>query len=444
MTKLFEQPGERIFFILLDYWYYEGDAVNGHLVCCATGICAVWGVMAVVIEYPDTVAVRQLGLLNMPFSDLVKYCVLGVSVVLLLLAVSIFLWQIFRCYTRTHGTQDTSDFGLEYYTTPDFVMPRTTDVGTGLRSLPSTVNDGELEEPSQDKQVSGSLSFSVFYEPLLSRLVVTILQAEGLPRRSQAHRPHPFVRVRLMWAGQENQEVKRLLMNEKVDGGEPHALCTVLQEWNTHMVRDSCSPVFGEQFVYDLLHRQDLPGVTLRMEVKDFDKFSRHMVLGEVRVPLGHLDMCYPLELQELLQTPRKDAVGQVLLSLKFLPAAQRLEVGLLKIRTLQTVTNLDTALYGRISVQCNQYRQRHQKTTAVRQSPVTVFNQVLMFSLLEFPPQECSVAISVYETDANRKHKHLVGHMTVGKERRSEDQHWTMMMQALRQPIAVWHQLLI
>ena len=32
-----------------------------------------------------------------------------------------------------------------------------------------------------------------------------------------------------------------------------------------------------------------------------------------------------------------KDPVGQVLLSLRFLPAAQRLEVGVLKIRTLQT-----------------------------------------------------------------------------------------------------------
>ena len=41
-------------------------------------------------------------------------------------------------------------------------------------------------------------------------------------------------------------------------------------------------------------------------QVKDFDGFSRHMVLGEVRVPLRHLDMSYPLELREPLQTPQK------------------------------------------------------------------------------------------------------------------------------------------
>ncbi|KAG7251204.1 hypothetical protein CRUP_029111 [Coryphaenoides rupestris] len=138
--------------------------------------------MAVIIEYPDTVAARQLALLNMPFPDLVKYCVLSVSLLLLLLALIIFLWQLLRCCQQTNAAPHTSDYYLESSTTPDFlVAPRT--------------------------MVSGSLRFIVFYEPPpQSRLVVTILQAEGLPRRSQAHKPHPFVRLRLMWAGQEDQE----------------------------------------------------------------------------------------------------------------------------------------------------------------------------------------------------------------------------------------------
>lgn len=41
-------------------------------------------------------------------------------------------------------------------------------------------------------------------------------------------------------------------------------------------------------------------------QVRDFDKFSRHTVLGEVRVPLGKLNISYPLELQEDLQIPQK------------------------------------------------------------------------------------------------------------------------------------------
>ncbi|XP_056453935.1 synaptotagmin-2-like [Gadus chalcogrammus] len=402
--------------------------------------------MAVIIEYTDMLGVKHLGLQNMPFPDLVKYCVLGVSGLLLLLALGIFLWQIFRCCTRNNATQDTSDDYWESHTVASFLQgPSALNGGPGRRRTlnhPPTLKGGatrELGEPSEDK-VSGSLRFSLFYEPLPSRLVVTILQAEGLQRRSQAHRPHPFVRLRLMWEEPENQEQKSSLMNEKGEGEQP-ALCSALQEWHTRVVRDSCSPLFGEQFSCALLRQHDLPRVTLRMEVKDFDGFSRHMVLGEVRVPLRHLDMSYPLELQEPLQTPQKDPVGQVLLSLRFLPAAQRLEVGVLKIRTLQT--DSDSALHARISVRCDQSKLRQQRTTAVHQGQVTVFNQVLMFSLLEFPPQECSIALSVYKTGGNRRHKHLVGQLTVAKQRRAEDLHWTLMMHSVRQPIAMWHQLL-
>ena len=49
--------------------------------------------------------------------------------------------------------------------------------------------------------------------------------------------------------------------------GEQPALCSVLQEWHTRIVRDSCSPLYGEQFSCALLRQQDLPRVTLRMEV---------------------------------------------------------------------------------------------------------------------------------------------------------------------------------
>ena len=72
---------------------------------------AVWGAaMAVIIEYTDMLVVKHLGLQNVPFPDLVKYCVLGISLLLLLLALAIFLWQILRCCTQTNATQDTSRY----------------------------------------------------------------------------------------------------------------------------------------------------------------------------------------------------------------------------------------------------------------------------------------------------------------------------------------------
>lgn len=45
-------------------------------------------------------------------------------------------------------------------------------------------------------------------------------------------------------------------------------------------------------------------------QVRDFDKFSRSTVLGDVRVPLGQLNISYPLELQEDLKIPQKVLQG--------------------------------------------------------------------------------------------------------------------------------------
>ncbi|MEQ2163381.1 hypothetical protein GOODEAATRI_029485, partial [Goodea atripinnis] len=116
----------------------------------------------------------------------------------------------------------------------------------------------------------------------------TIKKVEGLVDSSQISGLKPFVKIRLMLAGPKGTEVEGL----------------------------------KEQ------------------EVRDFDRFSRNTVLGEVRVPLGQLNITYPLELQKDLQTPQKDLVGEVLLSLKYLPTSQRLEIALLKVRTALTETS--------------------------------------------------------------------------------------------------------
>lgn len=102
-------------------------------------------------------------------------------------------------------------------------------------------------------------------------------------------------------------------------------------------------------------------------------------------------------------------------------------------------------ALYARISVQCNQSKLRYQKTSVVARCLVTVFNEILMFSLPEFPLEQCKILVYVYETHTTKKStKHLIGQLTVGKEKSSEDKHWSLMMRSIRQPIAKWHGLLI
>ncbi|XP_047451407.1 synaptotagmin-9 [Mugil cephalus] len=405
------------------------------------------------------------GALRMPFSIVIKYSILGISVTLLLLALAILAWQILRFCTQTRGTyvqQGAVNTDLLYTeekptTAENYAGAPSTkeeNVSTEAHRLSRCLSqaassgcspaDGDIAEQTTIKKVDGTLRYSIYYDRLQSSLVVTVLQVEGLLEHSENHSLQPFVKVRLMWAGSEAVELDDL-KDEEVEGTK-RVLWTVLQEWRTRIVKGSCNPVFGDQFSCILQEdKNNLHHFNLRMEVRDFDKFSRHTVLGEVRVALGQHNITYPLELQEELQFPQKDLVGEVMLSLKFLPTSQRIEVGLLKVRIPLTETSSDSVLHARVSIQCNQSKLRYQKTSAVARCLVTVFNEVLMFSLPEFPLDQCKILVSMYETRAGRKStRQMIGQLSVGKERRSEDEHWTLMMHSVRQPVAKWHGLML
>ncbi|KAE8295973.1 Synaptotagmin-5 Synaptotagmin IX [Larimichthys crocea] len=418
--------------------------------------------MVLMIDQPAPVRLLSAaGDLRMPFPDLIKYCILGISITLLLLALGILAWQAFRCCTQTPTTYTQQVSSNLLYSD---MKPRTAgnyseapstrmeDASTEVHRLSrclsqgsfpsseSTEAEGDMGEQDNVKKVDGSLRFSVYYDQLQSQLVVTVLQVEGLVE--QKHRLQPFVKLSLMWSDSVGVEVEDST-DDEAEGMAP-VLWTVLQEWRTRIVKGSCSPLFGDQFSCILQEHKELRHLNLRMEVRDFDKFSRNTVLGQVRVPLGQLKISYPLELQEDLQIPQKDLVGEVLLSLKFLPTSQRIEVGLLKVKTAITEMCSDAALYARISVQCNQCKLRYQKTSIVARCLVTVFNEVFMFSLPDFPLQQCKIVVSVFETRTTRKPtKHLIGQLAVGKEKSSEDKHWSLMMSSVRQPVAKWHGLL-
>lgn len=404
--------------------------------------------------------------LSMPFSEIVKYLILAVSITLLLLALGMLAWQIVRCCTHTHARytkQDAVNSDLRYLEEKcsakgsSSAAPCTKTIAANteacrlgrcfsLASFPSSSSsqsDGEMGEKATSRKAEGSLRFSVFYDQLQNQLVVTVLQAEGLSQDRTTRGLQPFVKIRLMFA--ESAANMEEFDNDEREATPP-VLWTVLQEWKTRVVKGSCSPLFGDQFTCILQEEEDLlRHIQLRMEVRDYDKFSRHSVLGEVRVPLGQLHSSYPLELQEGLQTPQKDPVGRVMLSLKFLPTSQRLEVGLLKIRTVRTQSHANEALYARITVHCNQSKLPYQKTSAVPRCPLTVFNEVLIFSLPESPADQCKVLVYVYESHTPKKSsKHLIGQLSVGKDKSSEDEHWSLMMRSVRQPVAKWHGLLI
>ncbi|MGH0122300.1 UNVERIFIED_CONTAM: hypothetical protein FKN15_033317 [Acipenser sinensis] len=122
----------------------------------------------------------------------------------------------------------------------------------------------------------------------------------------------------------------------------------------------------------------------------------------------------------------------------------QKLEDEIKKLSRCLSATSSIT-LYARVTIVCNQCRLKQQKTSLKSKWGITVFNEVLTFSLLDSNIRECVIAVSVYETIINQKNsKRLIGQAILGKRKAGEDEHWCLMMQSLRQPIAKWHSLLI
>ncbi|XP_033913345.1 synaptotagmin-6-like isoform X2 [Acipenser ruthenus] len=353
--------------------------------------------------------------LRMPFSDGVKYTLLGISVSLFAIAALILTWQLYQYFKRkpkpsgkvkSYQSVDDKQAGNTIFEAADKesdiqkhdykVQKLEDEIKKLSRCLSATSSISEqdsadfqsITEADAQMNIHGKLRFSVSYNREQSQFAVTVLDATDLPVRDFSQSTNPFVKVKLL---------SGLLSKQ------PNLQC-VLQEWETKTVKNSRNPVFGSQFSCPLTEKE-LKTITLKLE----------------------------------------DSVGEILLSLKYLPTAQRIEVGLLKIKTASLTSNQDKALYARVTIVCNQCRLKHQKTSLKSKWGITVFNEVLTFSLLDSNIRECVIAVSVYETIVHQKNsKRLIGQAILGKRKAGEDEHWCLMMQSLRQPIAKWHSLLI
>ena len=101
----------------------------------------------------------------------------------------------------------------------------------------------------------GKLHFSIVYIPETEALVVTILQAEDLPPKDFSGTSDPYVKL-------------YLLPDRK-------------QKFQTKVHRKTLNPEFNEQFVFSVPIK-DVYQRVLQFSIYDFDRFSRHDLIGVV------------------------------------------------------------------------------------------------------------------------------------------------------------------
>jgi hypothetical protein len=116
------------------------------------------------------------------------------------------------------------------------------------------------------------------------------------------------------------------------------ALCPEVdsRKRQTTIRRNDPNPFFDQHFKFPISH-EDLQSKSLILQVFDYDRFSRNDVIGEVRMSMDEFDVTSNIEVWGEITKNKKppEELQEVLVSLSYLPSAERLTVVLLKARNL-------------------------------------------------------------------------------------------------------------
>ncbi|XP_075766337.1 synaptotagmin-2 isoform X2 [Pelodiscus sinensis] len=281
------------------------------------------------------------------------------------------------------------------------------------------LTEGEGEEEEKEPENLGKLQFSLDYDFQANQLTVGILQAAELPALDMGGTSDPYVKV-------------FLLPDKK-------------KKYETKVQKKTLNPVFNETFVFKVPY-QELGGKTLVMAIYDFDRFSKHDIIGEVKVPMNTVDLGQPVEEWRDLQGGEKEEpekLGDICISLRYVPTAGKLTVCILEAKNLKKmdVGGLSDP-YVKIHLTQNGKRLKKKKTTVKKKTLNPYFNESFSFEIPFEQIQKVQVVITVLDYDKLGKNE-AIGKIFVGSSASgTELRHWSDMLANPRRPIAQWHSL--
>ncbi|KAL8598478.1 hypothetical protein ACOMHN_032755 [Nucella lapillus] len=337
--------------------------------------------------------------------------------------------------TSFHSMSSSGGSDSMYLTTPEGVCvenvekdgatPEKEENEQGVAEAAQLARSGQ--PPQQQPTTLGNLSFTVQQDEAKNALVVSILRADGLPPPRDPST-----------TGGLDPYVKLQLLPEKK------------HKCKTRVVRKTLSPQYDEIFTFYGISAAQMGGITLHFVVLSFDRFSRDEIIGEVIYPLSDAD----LETRDLTVTRditprhlkfRSQGRGELLVSLCYQPAANRLGVVVLKARSLpkMDISGLSDP-YVKIYLLYNGQRIAKKKTHVKKRTLNPVFNESFLFDV---PYNEglhnISLEFLVLDWDRMTKNE-VVGRLEVGvKFGGQEASHWNEVINCPRKQIAEWHKLL-
>ncbi|XP_029913881.1 synaptotagmin Va isoform X2 [Myripristis murdjan] len=280
--------------------------------------------------------------------------------------------------------------------------------------------EGEEKKEEEEKENFGKLEYTLDYNFTDNQLIVGILQAQDLAAMDIGGTSDPYVKV-------------YMLPDKK-------------KKFETKVQRKNLCPVFNETFTFKIPY-SELGGQTLVLQVFDFDRFGKHDVIGEIKIPMNSIDLGQPIhEWRDLVggEKEEQEKLGDVCISLRYVPTAGKLTVNIMEAKNLKKmdVGGLSDP-FVKIVLQHNGKRLKKKKTSVKQNTLNPYFNESFSFEIPFSQIQKVQLLITVYDYDKLGSNdpigKCWIGFGASGVGLR----HWSDMLANPRRPVAQWHTLL-
>lgn len=302
---------------------------------------------------------------------------------------------------------------------------------TGLAQLNRSISTDSLSSISSIANnfghdfTVGQLEVTLEVEPSrqpgqgVGYLHITLHQGKDLLEREEGDFPGCFIRVSL-GPDELNVGVTRVQMN-------------------------AFTVIFDERFSIPL-DLSTLDEYSLRFAAFGIDTDERNISAGIAELKLSDLDLTVrPFNAWLYLQDVNKavDAVGEILLSLSYLPTAERLTVVVAKCKNLVWTNGKSTAdPFVKVYLLQDGRKISKKKTSTKRDDTNPIFNEAMIFSVPSIVLQELSLRVTVAEATDDGRGENL-GHVIIGPEASGIGiTHWNQMLATLRKPVSMWHPL--
>ncbi|KAM6204220.1 LOW QUALITY PROTEIN: synaptotagmin-12 [Sarcoramphus papa] len=265
----------------------------------------------------------------------------------------------------------------------------------------------------------GQVEVSMEYDGKAAALHVTLLQGKDLLEKEDARFESCFMRISLLPA-------------EQIVG-------------ISRIQRSAYAVAFDERFSIPL-DPAALEENSLRFSVFGIDEDERNVSTGVAELKLSDLDLATrPFNAWLYLQDMNKavDTVGEILLSLSYLPTAERLTVVVVKAKNLVWTNGKVTAdPFVKVYLLQDGRKISKKKTAVKRDDTNPVFNEAMIFSVPAIVLQDLSLRVTVAECGEDGRADNT-GHVLIGPAASGMGiTHWNQMLATLRKPVSMWHPL--